>query len=69
MSTPLKHALVDHNEPAWQVARHVGISEVRISKLSQGRAIPRDREKVDLSEILGKPVSELFPDPYSSVTL
>ena len=61
-STPFKHALVDHPEPAWRVALHVGISEVRISKLSQGRAVPRDWEKADLAEILGRPANELFPE-------
>jgi len=66
-STPFKHALVDHPEPAWQVARQVPTSEVRISKLAQGRAVPRPWEKTALAEILGKTEYELFPEPYSSV--
>lgn len=67
MPTPLKHALVDHPEPAWRVARQIGISEVRISKLSQGRAAPRDWEKSGLSDVLGKTVCELFPEPENPV--
>ncbi len=68
MSTPLKHVLVDHPDPAWRVARQADISEVRISMLSQGRATPRDWEMSRLSEILGKPVRELFPEPNPQVT-
>ena len=62
MSTAFKHALVDHPEPAWKVARQVGISEVRISKLSQGRATLRDWEVSGLSDILDKDPHELFPE-------
>ncbi len=68
MSTPLKHVLVDHPEPAWRVARQADISEVRISMLSQGRVTPRDWEMSRLSEILGKPVRELFPGSNLTVT-
>ncbi len=67
MSTPLKHALVDHHEPAWKVAQRLGISEPRMTKLAQGRATPRDWEKTGLSEILGKPPHEIFPNPHSQV--
>jgi len=68
MCTPFKHALVDHPEPAWRVARQVGISEVRISKFSQGRATPRDWEIARLSEILGRDPQDLFPshDPVAA---
>jgi len=68
MSTPLKHILVDHPEPAWKVARQADISEVRISMLSQGRVTPRDWEMSRLSETLGKPVRELFPVSNLTVT-
>ena len=61
MSTSLKHALVDHPDPAWKVGSQAGISDVRISKLSQGRATPRDWEMAKLSEILGISPQELFP--------
>lgn len=61
MPTPFKHALVDHPDPAWKVGSQAGISEVRISMLSQGRATPRDWEMARLSEILGRNPQELFP--------
>jgi len=67
MCTPLKHALVDHPDPAWKVGSQAGILDVRISMLSQGRATPRDWEISRLSEILGKPAQELFPEPNPQV--
>ena len=68
-TTPLKHALVDHDEPAWRVALKTdNISEVRLSKLASGRAVPRDEEKDALSDVLGKPVQELFPEPHTHLT-
>ena len=68
MGTPLKHALVDHPYPAWKVAQRLGVSDVRVSKLSSGLAAPRDWEKSGLAEILGKSEQELFPEPESPVT-
>lgn len=67
MSTPLKHALVDHHEPAWKVAQKLGIPEPRMTKLAQGRVTPRDWEKSGLSDVLGKTVCELFPEPENPV--
>jgi len=69
MCTPLKHALVDHPEPAWRVAHQVGISEVRISKLSKGRATARDWEIAGLAEILGRNPQELFPQAADPVAI
>lgn len=65
MSTPLKHALVDHPEPAWKVAARIGISEVRMSRLVRGSSVPRDEEKAALADVLGKNPQELFPEPHS----
>lgn len=61
MKTPFKHALVDHPDPAWKVAHEAGISEVRISKLAQGRATPRPLEITNLSKALNRDPEELFP--------
>ena len=67
MSSPLKHALVDHPEPAWKVAEQVGISDVRLSNLARRASRPRDWEMAALSDILGKSPQELFPEPNSTV--
>jgi len=67
MSTPLKHFLVDHPEPAWKVAAQAGMSDVRLSKLARGASTPRDWEMAALSDILGKSPKELFPEPKSPV--
>jgi len=65
MATVLKHALLDHPEPDWKVARQIGISHVRLSHLAQGSAKPRDWEKSALAGALGKPASVLFPESAS----
>ena len=62
MSTPLKHALVDHPDPAWKVARGVPTTENRLSNLARGRATPSPLEVTRLSEILGRDPQELFPE-------
>jgi len=61
MCTPLKHALIDHPDPAWKVAAEVPTNEVRLSKIARGRAKATEMEMERLSEILGKRVVELFP--------
>ena len=61
MSSPLRHALLDHPKPAYQVAIQIGISEVRLSKISRGLIKPREIEMIRLSQILGKSEDELFP--------
>jgi len=57
----LKHALVDHHEAAYRVAMKIGISEVRLSKISSGLIEARKSEKQQLSTILNTPVDKLFP--------
>ena len=60
MSTPLKHALVDHPEPAYIVAQQLGISEPYFSKLVRGLREPSEHEKNRLPQILDRSVAELF---------
>tara|TARA_Y100000310_G_scaffold182236_1_gene182297 strand:- start:6406 stop:6606 length:201 start_codon:yes stop_codon:yes gene_type:complete len=61
MNYALKHALVDHAEPAWKVAMKLGICDVRLSKIVRGLIEARKIEKEALAEILGKNETELFP--------
>ena len=61
MSTPLKHALIDYPDPAWKVARKMGIHDVRLSKIVRGQIAPSDFEKEQLAEILGRNLGDLFP--------
>ena len=60
MNYALKHALVDHTEPAWKVAMKIGICDVRLSKIVRGLIEPRPEERIKLAAILGKKESELF---------
>ena len=62
MNFKLKHALVDHNEPAYKVAIKMGISEVRLSKIIIGLLEPKTTEREALVTILGKSENELFSD-------
>jgi hypothetical protein len=61
MCSPLKHALVDHPEPAWKVAQKMEINDVRLSKITRGLTEPREHEKNQLAKILGRRVGDLFP--------
>ena len=61
MSTPLKHALVDHREPAYRVASQLGRSDSWLSKVAAGDKKPTDYDKKRISEILGRKTDDLFP--------
>jgi len=61
MNLALKHALIDRQVPDYKTAQAVGINYTRLSKFIYGLANPREDEKRRLSEILGKPIDELFP--------
>ena len=60
MNMTLKHALVDHIEPAYKVAMKMGICDVRLSKIVRGLIEPREIEKRQLAVILGRSQEELF---------
>ena len=61
MSTPLKHALIDHHDPAYLVAYKMTRSDTWLSRVARGIVDPTEFEKQQLSKILGKTVEELFP--------
>lgn len=60
-STALKHCLIDHVEPAYKVAMKMGISEVRLSKITNRLIKAKPEERKKLSKILNKSENELFP--------
>lgn len=65
MNSALKLALEEHKirtrEPAYLVAQRAGIHESALSKIIRGIRGITDNQKMAIAEILGKPVSELFP--------
>jgi hypothetical protein len=61
MCTPLKHALVDHKDPAYRVAYQLGRTDTWLSRVAAGIKDPTEFEKQQLSKILGRTVRELFP--------
>jgi hypothetical protein len=62
MKSVLKHALVDHYDPACVVAFQVGRNDAWLSRVARGIVEPSDTEKRKLSTILGHTVTELFSD-------
>ena len=62
MKSVLKHALVDHYEPACVVAFQMGRNDAWLSRVARGIVEPSDTEKRKLSTILGRTVTELFSD-------
>jgi hypothetical protein len=68
MCTALKHALVDHHEPAYLVAYKIGRNDTWLSRVARGIVEPSEFEKSQISRILGKTVEELFP-PHAQLIL
>lgn len=62
MNMPLKLAVVASGKPAYQIAAQLDITDTRLSKIIYGRLGPKVEEQQKLSEILGKPICELFPN-------
>ena len=60
MNSKLKHALVDHPEPAYKVAKQIGVHHSTISKFISGLQEPTEEQKKKLAKVLGKSVKELF---------
>lgn len=60
--TALKRAIFDDDRPAIVIAKEAGIHETRLSKLANGHLEPSDDEKKELARVLGKRVSQLFPE-------
>ena len=45
----------------WELSKQTGIHQSRISLLERGLIKPNGQERKKLSEVLDKPVSDLFP--------
>ena len=65
MNTTLKVALLRAGLPQFRVARELGMSETRLSRIVQGRALPSAEEAQRLRELLKCP--ELFEDTAAGV--
>ncbi len=66
MNLALKHALIDRQVPEYKTAQEAGIHYSRLSKFIYGLVSPSDDEKNRLSQVLGKPIKELFPSELES---
>ena len=62
MNRKLKHALIDHSEPAYKVAHKMGRPDSWISKVTRGMITPSSVDQKCLAGILGKRVDELFEE-------
>jgi transcriptional regulator with XRE-family HTH domain len=56
----LKTAILESGKYQDQIAREAGMGEVRLSRISRGKAKPTEAEKIILSRILKKGIEELF---------
>ena len=65
MANALKIALVKREQTLADVSRSLGIGYDRLTKISAGLRKPRPEEAKAISEMLGCPVSELFPEVRS----
>ena len=61
MNLALNHALIDRQVPEYQTAKEADINYSRLSKFIYGLVCPSEDEKQRLSEVLRRPVNELFP--------
>jgi transcriptional regulator with XRE-family HTH domain len=66
LNVALKVALIATGKKQKQIAKRVKISEPRLSTIVRGHDDPTEAERARLSEFLGKPISELFPEALAS---
>lgn len=59
-NSKLKDAVFKLGRHQYEVAREVGISETRLSRLVQGRAEPTVGERTRLAKVLGVDETDLF---------
>jgi ribosome-binding protein aMBF1 (putative translation factor) len=60
VNTKLKLALLEHGESQYAVARRLGVSETRLSRIVQGRLAPTPEERARLAEMLELDQDEVF---------
>ena len=61
MNLLLKIALIERRTPQYRTAMEADIRPDKVSKFISGLANPSTEEKQRLSQVLGKPVADLFP--------
>ena len=62
MNKNLKIAIIDYKEPGWRVAKQIGVSDSKLSKIVNGYILPTEEEMNRLAQVLGKGREELFPE-------
>ena len=62
MASVLKHTLIDHPDPNWQIAKEALMSDSKLSKIVNGYILPTEEEMNRLAQVLGKGREELFPE-------
>lgn len=64
MNRNLKIAILDYRDPAWQLAKQIGTSDSKLSKIVNGYILPTEEEMNRLAQVLGKSREELFPENF-----
>jgi transcriptional regulator with XRE-family HTH domain len=62
MASKLKLALVQRNIRQIELAKKIGISESRFSKIVNGWITPNSEEVLKISSDLGIPVEDILPE-------
>lgn len=62
MRIRLKAAILALGRPQYELAKYFDGGETRLSRIVRGRAEPTDEDMRRLSELLGVPLAELFPE-------
>jgi len=64
MNKHLKISILDYREPAWRVAKQIGIPDSKLSKIVNGYILPTEEEMNRLAQVLGREPEELFPETF-----
>lgn len=63
MNIALKTAILETGKYQIEIAGMAGLSEVRLSRIVRKKGLnPTEEEKIKLSNVLNKPIEEIFPD-------
>ena len=62
MNVPLKIAIIQRGIKQFDLSRLLGVDPAKVSKIVNGWTEPNKETKRKISQYLGKPIDELFPN-------
>ena len=61
-NTRLKIAIIESGQKGYEIAHRLGWHPTKVSQIVIGAHRPNANEKCQLANVLGKSISELFPE-------